>query len=124
MSPAVASFCSATAPFPTLHQLFGTDFQKTSVSLLILLTHLLISPILRSHSPLLRSTHDLKSNSFSYPIPVPLLHHQSTTRRQPSSPTATVAPRYLLGLTFQDFDLAPKQNEKLAIADWIWCSAG
>src|SRR6218665_1344891 len=49
---------SATAPLPTLHQLFGTDSQKTSVSLLILLTHLLISPILRSHSPLLHCTHD------------------------------------------------------------------
>jgi len=49
---------SATAPLPTLHQLFGMDSQKTSVSLHILLTHLLISPILRSHSPLLHSTHD------------------------------------------------------------------
>jgi len=43
---------------PTLHQLLGTDSQKTSISLHILLTELLISPILRSHSPLLLSIHD------------------------------------------------------------------
>src|SRR6218665_672371 len=45
---------------PTMLQLFGTDSQKTSVGLLILLTHILISPtcILRSHSPLLHFTHD------------------------------------------------------------------
>src|SRR6218665_2085606 len=49
---------SSTAPFSTLHQLFGTDSQNTSASLQILLTHLLISSILRSHSPLLHSTHD------------------------------------------------------------------
>src|SRR6218665_1801010 len=35
----------ATAPLRTLHQLVGTDSQKTSVSLHILLTRLLISPI-------------------------------------------------------------------------------
>ena len=34
---------SATAPLPTLHQLFGTDSQKTSVSSHILPTELLIS---------------------------------------------------------------------------------
>jgi len=51
-------YSSATAPLPTLHQLFGTDSQKTSVSLHILPTELLISPILRSHSPLLLSIHD------------------------------------------------------------------
>ena len=61
---------SATAPLPTLHQFFGTDSQKTSVSLLILLTHLLISPILRSNSPLLHPTHDWKPNYLSYPNPV------------------------------------------------------
>src|SRR6218665_3187241 len=33
------------------NQLFGTESQKTSVVLLILLTHLLISPILHLHSP-------------------------------------------------------------------------
>src|SRR6218665_830260 len=49
---------SATAPLPRLHQLFGTDSQKPSVSSHILPTELLISPILRSHSPLLLSIHD------------------------------------------------------------------
>ena len=49
-------FCNV--PLSTLHQFFGTNSQKTSVSLHILITHLLISPILRSHSPLLHSTHD------------------------------------------------------------------
>src|SRR6218665_1161390 len=50
---------------------FGTDSQKTSASLQILLTHLLISSILRSHSPLLHFTHEsrLKTELFkiSYP---------------------------------------------------------
>ena len=35
-----------------------------------------------------------------------------TTARPPSSPTATVAPSCLPGLTFTDFDLALKRNEK------------
>jgi len=39
-----------------------------------------------------------------------------------SPPIATVAPRCLLGLTFRDFDLAPKGS--LAIVDLIWYSAG
>jgi len=30
----------------------------------------------------------------------------------PPSPTPTIAPRCLLGLTFPDFDLALKRNEK------------
>ena len=49
-------FCNRSFAYaaPTL----WNDSQKTSVSLHILLTHLLISPILRSHSPLLHSTHD------------------------------------------------------------------
>ena len=38
--------------------------------------------------------------------------HSCTSTRPPSSPTATIAPCCLLGLTFPDFDLAPKQNEK------------
>src|SRR6218665_2103078 len=50
------NFCNRS--FATLHQLFRTDYQKTCVSLLILLTHISISPIFRSHSPLLHSTHD------------------------------------------------------------------
>src|SRR6218665_2183277 len=50
----------ASAPLSALHQLFGTDSQKTSISLFILLTHLLISPILRLHSSLLHSTHDCR----------------------------------------------------------------
>jgi len=49
-------FCNSY--LPTLHQLFGTDCQKTCGSLLSFLTHLLISPILRLYSPLLHSTHD------------------------------------------------------------------
>jgi len=49
--------------------------QKTSV---ILLTHLLIPPILRSHSPLQHSTHVWKQNSLRYPISVPLLHHHTS----------------------------------------------
>src|SRR6218665_3701973 len=39
-------FCNV--PLSTLHQFFGTNSQKTSVSLHILITHLLISPILPS----------------------------------------------------------------------------
>src|SRR6218665_2501534 len=38
--------------------------------------------------------------------------HSCTTTRQLSSPTATVEPRCLPGLTFPNFDLAPKRNEK------------
>ena len=38
--------------------------------------------------------------------------YSCTTTRPPSSPTPTVAPRCLPGLTFPDFDLAPKRNEK------------
>src|SRR6218665_2314295 len=38
--------------------------------------------------------------------------YSCTTTRPPSSPTPTVAPRSLPGLTFPDFDLAPKRNEK------------
>src|SRR6218665_2269709 len=38
--------------------------------------------------------------------------YSCTTTRPPSSPTATVAPRCLPGLTFPDFDLAPKRNKK------------
>src|SRR6218665_2481225 len=38
--------------------------------------------------------------------------HSFTITRPPSSQTATVAPRCFPGLTFPDFDLAPKRNEK------------
>jgi len=59
---------------------------------------------LHSH---LHSTHNWRPNSLSYPIPVPapqnVCHHY---RLQPQSP------RRLLGLTFPEFDLAPKRNEK------------
>src|SRR6218665_2593878 len=59
-SPPVSSslkFCNRSFAY-TLHQVFGTDSQKTSVSSHILPIELLISPILRSHSPLLLSIHD------------------------------------------------------------------
>jgi len=81
---------------------------KTSVSLHIFLTHLLISPILRSHSPLLRSTHGWKQNSLN----ILSRFHSCTITRPPSSQTATIAPRCFPGLTFPDFDLAPKRNER------------
>src|SRR6218665_3357548 len=84
---------SATAPLPTLHQLFGTDSQKTSVSLHILPTELLISPILRSHSPLLHSIHDGKQNSLRYPIPVLLLHHHTSANITDCNRSTTLSPR-------------------------------
>jgi len=51
--------------------------QKISVSLLIFLTHFIISLILRLRSPPLHYTHDLRPNSSSYPIPIPLLRHHT-----------------------------------------------
>ena len=41
-------------------------------------------------------------------------------------PTPTVAPRCLPGLTFPDFDLAPKRNEKFGYCalDMVGYSAG
>jgi len=59
---------------PQLIYLNGTDSPKTSVSLLIPLTNLLTSLILRSHSPLLPSSHDLRPNFSSYSIPILGLH--------------------------------------------------
>src|SRR6218665_1183330 len=41
--------------------------------------------------------------------------HSCTITRPPSSQTATVAPRCFPGLTFPDFDLAPKRNEEFYI---------
>src|SRR6218665_67245 len=42
--------------------------------------------------------------------------HSCTTTRPPSSPHATVAPRYLPGLTFPDFDWHRNETRSLAIA--------
>jgi len=72
----------ATAPYSMLHQLFGADSQKTSVSLLILLTvtHLLISPLLSSHFPLQLSTHDWKPNSSNHPILILVSRHEPSPR--------------------------------------------
>src|SRR6218665_1102697 len=60
-----------------LLQLFGTDSQKTSVSLLILLSRLLNSSLLRLYCPLLHLTHNGRPNSSSDPIPIPLLCHHT-----------------------------------------------
>src|SRR6218665_1592461 len=68
-----------------------------------------ISPIFL-HSLLPHSTHDCSPNSSSYSLLSRF--YSCATTRPPSSPIATITPRYLLGLTFPDFDLAPKRNEK------------
>jgi len=39
------------------------------------------------------------------------------------SQIGTIAPRYLLSVTFPDFDLAPKRKRSVAIANFIWYSA-
>ena len=80
-----------------LHQLFGTDSKWTSVSLLILLTHLLTWPILRLHSPLLFSTHDWRPNSSICPIPILLLRHDTTAITTDCNRSPTLSP--LLELT-------------------------
>jgi len=97
---------------------FGTHSQKTSVSLLILLTHLLISPILRPHSPLLHSTHDWKPNSLSYPIPVPLLHRHMSAIITDCNRSTMLSPRFDLPGFWPG-----TETRSLAIADWIWYSA-
>jgi len=65
---------------------------------------LLISPILRLHSHLLHSTHDWRPNSLSYPIPLPLLCHHTSSIITDCKPT--LSPQ----LDFPDFDLAPKRE--------------
>ena len=100
-----------------LHQLFGTDSQKTSVSLRILLTHLLISPILRLHSPLLTFHSRVTTEDRTLQAILSRFYSCATTR-PPSPPIAIVASRCLLSSTFQDFDLAPKQSGAL-VAHWL-----
>src|SRR6218665_3100491 len=43
--------------------------------------------------------------------------YSNASTRPPSPPTATVVPRYLFSLTFPDFDLAPKPNEKFVYCE-------
>ena len=53
----------------------------------------LISPILRSHSPLLLSIHNRKQNSLRYPIPVLLLHHHTSAIITDCNRSTTLSPR-------------------------------
>src|SRR6218665_779274 len=78
---------SATAPLPTLHQLFGTDSQKTSVSLHILLTHFLISPISSARTFLCYIPFTTENKTLS---DILSRFYTCATTRTPSSPTATV----------------------------------
>src|SRR6218665_2653754 len=98
-----------------LHQLFGTDSQKTSVSLLILLTHLLTY---LTYPPLALSSATLQA--------VLSRIYSCATTRPPPPPVTTVAPRCLFGLDLPEFNLPWHLNEtkSLAIADLIWYSAG
>src|SRR6218665_3454969 len=75
---------------------------------------LLISSILRLHSPLLHSTHDWRPNSSSYRIPILPLRHDTSAITTDCNRSG-VALRCLPGLTFPDFDLAPKRNEKFGL---------
>jgi len=104
----------ATAPLPTLHQLFGTNSQKTSVSLLILLTLLLISPLLGLNSPLLipLTTEDWTLYKISN-----LIFHSCATTRPPSSPIATtLSPPRLDVLGFWP----GTETKRVAWLLWTW----
>src|SRR6218665_3150242 len=100
--------------------LFGTNSQNTSVSLLILPTHLLISPSIHLHSPLVYTPLTIEDRTLQAILS---RFHSCATSRPPSPPIATIAPCCLLCLTIPDFDLAPRRNENSAIADLIWYSA-
>jgi len=105
-----------------LHQLFGTDSQKTSVSLLILLTHLLISPILRLHFSQLHSIHNWKPSSSSYishPYSIPAPQHiRNHHQLQPKPHSVSLAwPSRMLTLHLNE-------TRSLDIADLVWYSAG
>ena len=65
----------------------------TSVRLHILLTHLLMSPILGSHCPVLHSTHNWKQNYLRYPIPGRLLHHDTSAIIADCNRSTTLSPR-------------------------------
>src|SRR6218665_384748 len=79
-------------------------------------THLLISSTLSLHSPLLHSTHDWIPNSSSYRIPILPLRHDTSAITTDCNRSG-VAVRCLPCLTFPDFDLAPKRNEKFGFTD-------
>src|SRR6218665_618708 len=64
--------------------LFGMASQKTSDNLLILLTRLLISPLLRLHSPLLLSAHDSIPNSILTLLLLHVCHHHRETCLTPA----------------------------------------
>jgi len=85
-----------------LHKFFGTDSQNTSVSLIFLLPHPLISTtcIFRLHSPLLHSTHNWRPNSSSYPI---ARFSSCAATRSPSPPITTVYPTLSSRLDFPGF---------------------
>ena len=75
-----------------LHQLFGKDSQKTSVSLLIIVIYLTSSPCtLLCYIPLTTEEQTLQSILSCF--------YSCATTCPPTSPFATVAPRCLLGLT-------------------------
>src|SRR6218665_2247991 len=74
------------------------------------------TPQVRLYSPLLHSTHDWRPNSSSYRIPILPLRHDTSAITTDCNRSG-VALRCLLGLTFPDFDLAPKRNEKFGFTD-------
>ena len=104
------AFCNCSLVV-VLCQLFGTDSQKTCVTLLIVLSCLLITLLLGSHSSLLFSTHVWRPNSSGYHILILLVcHHMSTIIT--NCMIASVAPHSLSWAWPSQFDLAPKWNKK------------
>ena len=77
---------------PFLHpSIFPPSFLLSS--LLILLTNLLTSPILRLHSSLLHSAYDWRPKSTSYPIPILLQRHDTSTITTDCNCSPTLSPR-------------------------------
>src|SRR6218665_4131223 len=84
------------------------------------------SQLAKPHQTVQTGAACIRPNVYNF-LHIPILpRFYSSATRPPSPPIATVAPRYLLDLTFPDFDLAPKRDEKFGyslIADLIWYSA-
>ena len=76
-------------------------------SLFILLTHLLISPLIRLHS-LLHSTRNWRLNSLRYSIPIPLLRHHASAIITDCNHSPSLSP----WLDLAGFWPGTKRNEK------------